>query len=126
MCQRRQRRLTPDCYTQVNPPNLLFRVRMTTAAGGMEAAFDEFLKANPVFETTQLLDELRRTEYGSLDRLGEVFLDHTGGGQYADSQVEEFSQLLGEGVFGNPHSDSPASSKTTTLEARLKSPAVTR
>ena len=63
MCHVRQQRLTVDCYTQVNPPNLLSRVSMTTASGGMEAAFGEFLKANPVFETTRLravLSTIRR------------------------------------------------------------------
>ena len=36
-----------------------------------------------------------------MDRLGQVFLDYTGGGLYADSQVREFFELLGGGVFGN-------------------------
>ena len=86
----------------------------------MQAAFQEFLIANPVFGTTRLLDDLRRTDYGRLDRLGQVFLDYTGGGLYADSQVRAFSDLLGGGLFGNPHSDSPASSATTTLVERAR------
>lgn len=93
---------------------------MTTQTGNMETAFQEFLDANPVFESTRLLDDLRRTDYGRLDRLGQIFLDYTGGGLYADSQVQDFSELLAGGVFGNPHSGSPASSATTALveEAR--------
>ena len=86
----------------------------------MDVAFQAFSKANPVFETTRLLDELRRTEYGRLDRLGQVFLDYTGGGLYADSQIRDLTDLLDGGVFGNPHSDSPASSATTALVDRAR------
>ena len=87
----------------------------------MEAAFQEFLKASPVFETTRMLDELRRTEYGRLDRPGQVFLHYTGGGLYAHSQIRDFADMLNEGVFDNPHSDSPASSATTALVERASS-----
>lgn len=97
---------------------------MTTPTGHMDrqmdAAFQEFLKANPVFETTRTLDDLRSTEYGRLDRMGQVFLDYTGGGLYADSQVRDFSEMLNNGIFGNPHSDSPASSATTALVERAR------
>lgn len=88
--------------------------------GNMAVAYQEFLNANPIFETTRMLDDLRRTDYGRLDRLGQVFLDYTGGGLYADSQIREFYELLDGGVFGNPHSDSPASSATTKLVERAR------
>ena len=93
---------------------------MTAPDNNMDRAFQEFLKAHPAFESTRVLDELRRTEYGRLDRLGQVFLDYTGGGLYADSQIREFSELLEGGIFGNPHSDSPASSATTVLVDRAR------
>ncbi len=83
--------------------------------GSMDQAFQDFLKATPVYESTSQLDELRASEYGRLDRLGQVFLDYTGGGLYADSQIRQLSDLLEGGIFGNPHSDSPASSATTEL-----------
>lgn len=83
--------------------------------GNMDQAFQDFLKATPVYESTSQLDELRASEYGRLDRLGQVFLDYTGGGLYADSQIRQLSDLLEGGIFGNPHSDSPASSATTEL-----------
>jgi len=92
---------------------------MTTPAGkldrNMDHAYQEFLKASPAFESTLNLDDLRRTDYGRLDRLGQVFLDYTGGGLYADSQIRGISDLLEDGIFGNPHSESPASSATTAL-----------
>jgi molybdenum cofactor sulfurtransferase len=95
---------------------------MTAPTGNtnMAAAFQDFLQSNPVFETTRMLDDLRRTDYGRLERLGQVFLDYTGGGLYADSQIRDLKDLLDGGVFGNPHSNSPASSATTALVDRAR------
>ena len=64
---------------------------MTATETTMDAAFSKFLKSNPIFETTRMMDDLRRTDYGRLDRLGQVFLDYTGGGLYADSQIRDFT-----------------------------------
>jgi molybdenum cofactor sulfurtransferase len=91
-----------------------------TSQDNLDRAFQEFLKASPEYESTRRLDELRATEYGRLDRLGQVFLDYTGGGLYADSQIRQLSDLLDDGIFGNPHSDSPASSATTELVERAR------
>ena len=71
-----------------------------------EAAFH---RAYPTFGATHLLDELRTTEYARLDRAGQVFLDYTAGGIYADSQVRAHAEWLTGGVFGNPHSTNSAS-----------------
>ena len=57
-----------------------------------------------------LLAELRRTEFARLDAGEHVYLDYTGAGLYAESQIEEHMQLLREHVFGNPHSANPTSS----------------
>ena len=64
---------------------------MTATETTMDAAFSKFLKSNPIFETTRMMDDLRRTDYGRLGRLGQVFLDYTGGGLYADSQMRDFT-----------------------------------
>ena len=88
---------------------------MTAQTNNMDLAYQRFLKANPAFESTRVLDDLRASDYGRLDRLGQVFLDYTGGGLYADSQIRDIAELLEGGIFGNPHSDSPASSATTAL-----------
>jgi selenocysteine lyase/cysteine desulfurase len=74
-----------------------------------------FLAAHPEYETTRVLDELRATEYGRLDRQQHVYLDYTGGALHAESQVREHVKLLSEGVFGNPHSASLSSTQTTAL-----------
>ena len=56
---------------------------------------------------------LRAREFGRLDATGEAYLDFTGAALYAESQVREHAALLCAGVLGNPHSDSPASMRST-------------
>ena len=53
--------------------------------------------------------ELRRTEFGRLDAGGHVYLDYTGAGLYARSQLDERLALLHGNIFGNPHSANPTS-----------------
>ncbi len=82
--------------------------------------FARFLESHPAYCTTSALDDLRVAEYGRLDSQGQVYLDYTGGGLHADSQVREHTQLLSEHVFGNPHSASPSSTDTTRLVERAR------
>ena len=44
-----------------------------------------------------------------------VYLDYTGGGLYAASQVRQHADLLTSNVFGNPHSVNPSSLAMTAL-----------
>src|SRR5512143_418806 len=77
--------------------------------------YAEFVQKYPSYDTTHDLDELRQREYSRLDRLGQVYLDYTGGGLYADAQIQAHQQLLRENVFGNPHSTNPSSQAATRL-----------
>ncbi len=61
------------------------------------------------------LEELRRSDYARLDAGDHVYLDYTGAGLYADSQLGEHLALLRSGVFGNPHSLNPTSAAMTDL-----------
>jgi selenocysteine lyase/cysteine desulfurase len=63
---------------------------------------------------------LRAREFGRLDARGDVYLDYTGSALYPDSLVRAHAELLCASVFGNPHSDSPASRASTRMleEAR--------
>src|SRR6266550_4745288 len=81
----------------------------------MESAIAAFRQAYPAYDSTSKLDELRATEYARLDRQGHVYLDYTGGGLYADSQLREHMALLADGVFGNPHSKNLTSMAMTRL-----------
>lgn len=78
-------------------------------------AHSAFQKAYPEYERTRPLDALREKEYARLDAGGHIYLDYTGGGLYADSQIREHQALLAHGVFGNPHSTSPTSMAMTRL-----------
>src|SRR5215207_156185 len=73
-----------------------------------------FRRDYPAFDTGAL-DALRATEYARLDTLGQVYLDYTGGGLYAEAQLREHMALLSQNVFGNPHSRNPTSLAMTHL-----------
>ena len=77
--------------------------------------FVTFLKAYPAYPATNIIDDLRAGEYARLDVGGHIYLDYTGGGLYADSQLRRHTQLLTEHVFGNPHSSNPTSLAATQL-----------
>ena len=77
--------------------------------------FVSFLRAHPAYPTTKIIDELRAVDYARLDLGGHIYLDYTGGGLYAESQLRQHNRLLAEHVFGNPHSSNPTSYAATEL-----------
>jgi len=91
-----------------------------TAPGSDEAPDHTPLLADPNDPATAILDELRRTEFSRLDSGGHVYLDYTGGGLHAESQLREHFELLRGGVFGNPHSLNPTSAASTELLERAR------
>jgi selenocysteine lyase/cysteine desulfurase len=76
---------------------------------------DEFLARYPGYAATSRLDELRATEYAHLDKNGEVYLDYTGAGVYAESQLRAHYERVRDRAYGNPHSENPASTASTAL-----------
>ena len=56
---------------------------------------------------------MRAADYSRLDRRQQVYLDFTGGGLHAASQVREHALMLSEEVLGNPHSVNPSSMEMT-------------
>jgi molybdenum cofactor sulfurtransferase len=79
-----------------------------------------FLSRYPAYAGTAALDDLRAAEYGRLDATGTVYLDYTGGGLHADSQVRAHAELLNAHVLGNPHSASPSSAAMTAAVERAR------
>jgi selenocysteine lyase/cysteine desulfurase len=77
--------------------------------------YAEFLSKYPKYADTSSLDKLRDDEYSRLDRNHEVYLDYTGGGLYAESQIKQHQELLQNHVYGNPHSTNPTSLASTRL-----------
>lgn len=81
----------------------------------LDEAYACFVEKYPAYQATAALDELRATEYARLDVHKHIYLDYTGGGLYAASQLQNHMQLLAQGVYGNPHSHNPTSLAATQL-----------
>jgi molybdenum cofactor sulfurtransferase len=79
-----------------------------------------FRRRHPEFDATRALDDLRATEFARLDQMQHVYLDYTGGGLYADSQVRAHMDMLLHNVFGNPHSTNPTSLAMTHLVEKAR------
>ena len=94
---------------------------MRTAYGpGNEArSFAAFLHRHPEFDAARL-GELRDAEYGRLDAQHQVYLDYTGGGVFAESQLSDHLDLLRGTVLGNPHSVNPTSAAASELLERAR------
>ncbi len=75
--------------------------------------FSAFMARCPDYASTVALDALRATEFGRLDGRNQVYLDYTGTGLYAASQLQQHLALLETQVLGNPHSASPSSTEMT-------------
>lgn len=94
----------------------------SSALRGMDEELALFLKEQPSYTQTRVIDDLRAREYTRLDAQGHVYLDYTGGSLYAESQLRWHSSLLKNRVLGNPHSLNPSSVAMTRMaeEARRR------
>jgi len=72
--------------------------------------------------TDDYFNTLRDKEFSRLDKLGQTYLDFTGGNLHPSSLLEMHYQLLQKTILGNPHSTNPSSQMSTKLveEARNK------
>ena len=86
---------------------------MLTKTGSLASEYTEFLKKYPEYETSRHIDELRAADYRRIDQAEHIYLDFTGAGLYAESQVRQHQQILLENTFGNPHSTNPTSLAAT-------------
>ena len=78
-----------------------------------------FHHAYPAIDLAEL-EALRTREYARLDDQSLVYLDYTGAGLYAASQLREHVALLNECVLGNPHSTNPTSHAATEFAERAR------
>ena len=95
-------------------------MRTRYAASGMAVAYDAFVGRFPGYAATAAIDELRAVDYSRLDRLGHTYLDYTGAGLYAESQLRRHQELLAARVLGNPHSQNPTSLASADLAIRAR------
>ncbi len=66
-------------------------------------------------ETRISFEALRDREFSRLDAQNHAYLDYAGSALYGESQLRAHHQLLSEGLFGNPHSDSATSRASTAI-----------
>jgi len=64
---------------------------------------------------------LRSRDYARLGATDHVYLDYTGAGLYAESQLTAHHDLLASRVLGNPHSHNPSSLASTALVEQARS-----
>lgn len=79
-----------------------------------------FLAEYPDFVASEALEARLADDYGRLRASGQIYLDYTGAGLAAASQVRAHAELLTTTVLGNPHSGSPTSMATTALVERTR------
>ena len=79
-----------------------------------------FLSAYPTYRSTARLDWLRATEYSYLDVGGHVYLDYAGAAVPAQALLSAHAQRMRGRCFGNPHSESPASTASADLVERAR------
>jgi len=82
--------------------------------------FAAFVSDYPGYVASARLDDLRATDFSRLDQAGHVYLDYTGAGLHAASQLRAHAALLESQLLGNPHSASPTSSAATDLVERTR------
>jgi molybdenum cofactor sulfurtransferase len=104
----------------MGPHPVITRDRTIYEPTRLSEAEANFTRRYPGFDADGALAELRRTEYARLDDGDQVYLDYTGGGLYAASQIDAHAELMRARVLGNPHSNSPASSASTELVERAR------
>ena len=94
--------------------------RNTNSLLSLEEEKQKFLTEYPDFQKSSVLENMRKVDYPNLDQHGHIYLDFTGAGLYAQSQVQKHQDLLKNNVFGNPHSSNPTSLAATRLIERTR------
>ena len=62
-----------------------------------DAAYETFLDTHPGYRNTAALDEIRARDFARLDERRQVYLDYTGAGLYAVSQLGAMLSFSGLG-----------------------------
>jgi selenocysteine lyase/cysteine desulfurase len=90
----------------------------TLTLGDQISAETAFVKSHPSYARTSVIDTLRVSQYSRLDSNAHTYLDYTGAGLYARSQLETHTDLLARSIAGNPHSGNLASRAMTAWVRR--------
>ena len=99
------------------PNNLIPKLKniMQSVDAMGDSAKQDFLAKYAGYQKTSAIDALREADYARLDKQGHIYLDYTGGGLYAESQIQAHMTQLTDNVYGNPHSLNPTSLAATEI-----------
>jgi selenocysteine lyase/cysteine desulfurase len=78
-----------------------------------------FPREHPCYRR-EVIDPLRIVDFHRLDASGETYLDYAGACPYPESLVMDHLWQLRDSLHGNPHSDSPASLRSTAALTRAR------
>jgi selenocysteine lyase/cysteine desulfurase len=93
------------------------RVMSSMRTGGRGCS--DFHTGYPAVDLADL-EALRAREYTRLDDQSHVYLDYTGAGLYATSQVRGHMAMLNSCVLGNPHSINPTSNAASEFARQTR------
>ena len=87
---------------------------MTSKPSAYHIEEASFLEHWPSYGSPNEIEDLRASpEFKRLDDNKHVYVDYTGGGLYAESQLDKPKEYLASNVYGNPHSINPTSIAST-------------
>lgn len=89
---------------EISLPPLYANSNIDLQEDEVSAAYKNFLKDHPQFQLTWIVDALRRSDFGRLDRSGETYVDYMGGSLYPESLIQVHTEFLNRSVLGNTHS----------------------
>ncbi|WP_330228889.1 aminotransferase class V-fold PLP-dependent enzyme [Nocardia sp. NBC_00508] len=76
-------------------------------------SLETFLRSYPAYHGTRHLDRVRADDFPRLDEQGLIYLDYTGSGLPSRSQLRAYQRVIGDDIWGNPHSASVPSRRST-------------
>ncbi|KAK7436535.1 hypothetical protein VKT23_000383 [Stygiomarasmius scandens] len=100
---------SPPPLIQFHPNNSVYAPTHDNLTPDASEAYRSFLQQFPQYRLTWILDTLRRSDYGRLERAKETYVDYMGGSLYPESLVRVHTNFLYQSVMGNTHSVSNSS-----------------
>lgn len=92
---------------------------MTVTQHG-DVSFERFSSSYPAYQGTRHLDRIRAGDFPQLDEQGLIYLDYTGSGLPSRSQLRAYQRAMSNEIWGNPHSASVPSRRSTEAIRRAR------
>lgn len=95
---------TPPSLLRPSLSAYIFQAQLRSLGEQATLAYSAFLQAYPEYQSTWIIDTLRRSDLARIDRAGETYVDYMGGAQHPESLVRVHSDFLTQTIMGNTHS----------------------